>query len=119
MDRGWHVYETLPIAFDWGHLPKVDDVAKRLGGIEAIMRAAGEDHYIEGTSLDVFLNAWEAAKMAASDHGWEGDFRAGSVVMWIPEKDRGGFRPGFVFKQDNNGSTFVVSPVELPHLKRT
>jgi hypothetical protein len=26
------------------------------------------------------------------------------------------FLPGFVFKQDNDGTTFVVSPVELPHL---
>lgn len=117
MNRGWHVYETFPIDFDWGHLPSVDDVAQKLGGIEAIMRAAGDENYIEGTSLDSFLDAWENAKAAARDHGWEGDFRAGPVVMWIPEKERGGFRPGFVFKQDNNGSTFVISPVELPHLQ--
>ena len=117
MDRSWHVYETLPIDFEWQHLPSVDDVAKKLGGIEAIMRAAGEERYVDGTSLDSFLDAWADAKVAARDHGWEGDFRSGPVVMWIPEKERGGFRPGFVFKQDNNGSTFVVSPVELPHLQ--
>jgi hypothetical protein len=34
------------------------------------------------------------------------------VVFWVPVEDS--FRYGFVFKQDNNGSTFVVSPVPMP-----
>ena len=116
MGRSWYVYETLPIDFGWEHLPSVDDIARQLGATEASMRAEGHDCY-EGTSLDHFLAVWDSAKSAARDHGWEGDFRHKPVVMWIPQKATGGFCFGFVFKQDNNGSTFVVSPVPLPHLQ--
>ena len=36
--------------------------------------------------------------------------------MWLPVWDTYEFSFGFVLKQDNNGTTFVVSPVPLPHL---
>ena len=47
---------------------------------------------------------------------WEGDMGIPSP-FWIPTpEDNGGFSVGFVWKQGNNGTTFIVSPVELPHL---
>jgi hypothetical protein len=35
--------------------------------------------------------------------------------MWLPNESE--FKHGFVLKQDNNGETYVVSPVELPWLE--
>jgi len=46
---------------------------------------------------------------------WEGDIKDGIYVFAIPGDVE--TRIGFVWKQDNNGQTFVISPVELPHLK--
>jgi hypothetical protein len=55
------------------------------------------------------------SKELATENGWEGDFRGSAYVFWIPDEHN--MRYGFVWKQDNNGTTFVVSPVPLPHLK--
>jgi hypothetical protein len=35
----------------------------------------------------------------------------------VPVADRHSFEFGLAWKQDNNGTTFVLSPIELPHLK--
>lgn len=51
------------------------------------------------------------------DLGWEGDFREGPFVSGLPSNDNDA--PVVIaWKQDNNGSTFVVSPLELPWLGR-
>ena len=46
---------------------------------------------------------------------WEGDIRQGPFLFFIPEE----FQPApcVVWKQDNNGTTFVASAVPLPHLE--
>lgn len=116
MDWEWHMYELGPIDHNWEYLPKVADVAKTLGGSEAQMMALHGETGEAGISLNNFLSAWESAKTAASCHGWEGDFRGAPVVMWLPVWDTYEFSFGFVLKQDNNGTTLVVSPVPLPHL---
>lgn len=72
---------------------------------------------MEGPSIDDFLRAWESAKEAASAEGWEGDFRHQPVVFWVPMSTT--FEYGFAFKQDNNGDTFVLSPVAMPWLENS
>lgn len=38
-------------------------------------------------------------------------FRVGPYIFWVPNET--GFAYAFAFKQDNSGTTFIVSPVEL------
>jgi len=110
-----YVYCVDPIDFGWENLSTVAETAARLGAATAVAAVDKQKH--AGPLLDVseFLHAWEVAQVTASGAGWEGDFRDDPVVFWIPYAD--GFRFGFVFKQDNNGTTFVLSPVEMPWVR--
>lgn len=108
-------YEIIPIDFGWENLQTVGEVASRIGAAEGKARAEGFDPATD-PALSEFLSLWEAAKRLASDAGWEGDFREDPRVFWLPEENR--FAPGFVFKQDNNGTTYVVTPHDLAHLDR-
>jgi len=79
--------------------------------------------------LRITQNEWESrwclAKYLAGKVGWEGDIREGPYVAGLPvasgpDKDdftNSEFLIGW--KQDNNGRTFIASPVELPWLKDT
>ncbi|CRN68984.1 hypothetical protein AX279_17715 [Pseudomonas sp. J237] len=108
----WLVYEILPVDFGWEHLRTVQQTL-------ADITSAPETISDESQKLDLsealqFSAKWEAAKTAAREHGWEGDFRHDPRVFWLPGETK--FDLAFVFKQDNNGTTYVVSPVVLPWL---
>lgn len=62
------------------------------------------------------LARFEVAKedMKVADIYWEGDIRGDAYAFFLPY--RGHTISGFVWKQDNNGSTFVWSPVALSYL---
>ncbi len=62
-----------------------------------------------------FIGTFYGAQIIAGEEGWEGDFRGEPRVLWLPDENC--FRHAFVWKQDNNGMTFVVSPHRLPWLK--
>lgn len=112
----WFTYELPPIDLNWELLHTVEDIAKTLAAREAAF-AVKEGRPPNGAfalTVDELLKLWESAKGAADQAGWDGDFRIEPRVLPIP--DETAFRVGFVFKQDNNGTTYVVSPVEMPHL---
>jgi hypothetical protein len=48
---------------------------------------------------------------------WEGDIAAGPWFFSMPDPDCCCMRLGFILKQLNNGSTFIVSPFSIPHLE--
>lgn len=104
----WHVYEIAPIDLRWEFLATVDATAAEIKAQEKEIGQEGDP------STEQFSAAWESAQEAAGDKGWAGDFRSAPRVFWVPGDTEFDF--GFVFKQDNNGTTYVVSPVELPHL---
>lgn len=53
----------------------------------------------------------------ARKHGWEGDFTEEPRVMVLPPGDGGcDFIVALVWKQSNNGSTFVATMHRLPYL---
>jgi hypothetical protein len=52
----------------------------------------------------------------AERHGWEGDFSFPARVLWLLEEGSNAFAYAFVWKQDHNGTTYVVSPYPLPWL---
>lgn len=103
-------YAIGPIDFQWQHLKTVEKTA---AGLPVSVDKWGDG----GPSRSEFLAAWEQAQQEAKLAHWEGDFRHQPVVFWIPNANDATFDFGFVIKQDNNGSTFVISPVELPHLR--
>lgn len=60
----------------------------------------------------------EGMKIAAQI-GWEGDVRGDVMVAGLPSADIGDDGDILIaWKQDNNGQTFIVSPVHLPWLEQ-
>lgn len=108
-----YVYEIAPIDFCWEMLHSVEDVAAKLARADAAELTGKGGSGLP--SCEHFLKTWTNAKFIAGEAGWEGDIRTGPAVFWLPGDTDFDF--GFVFKQNNNGSTFVVSPRELPYLK--
>lgn len=72
-------------------------------------------------NIETIINKYEKAKLdiknVSEQRGlsWEMTFRRDPIMFSIPCE--GKFEVGFVIKQDNNGITYVASPVPLPHLK--
>ena len=104
----WIVYVTTPIDHGWERLKTVKETAADIA-----IHGSGFDETgdIDAEAVQQFLSNWASAKEAAQREGWEGDLRHEPCVFWLP--GFGGFEYGFVFKQDNNGTTFVVSPQVL------
>lgn len=44
---------------------------------------------------------------------WEGSITAGPYVFALPVHDSSSLHLGFVWKQNNNGTTFIASPLPL------
>lgn len=105
----WSVYVLAPVDFGWDYLKTV---AETLADITT--NSSWSDDLPVG-EIEEFMKSWEDAKNLARVHGWEGDFREDPRVFWLPSEHT--FVYGFVFKQDNNGTTFVVSPQPLPSVK--
>lgn len=58
----------------------------------------------------------DEVKFLARKLGWEGDVRGKDCAKFLIP-DEMGFAEGFIWKQDNNGTCFVISPIPLPHLE--
>ena len=101
----WNVYEIAPIDIGWHHIDTVKETSLKLAKIP--------DNVGE-YDLNSFLRLWQSAQFAAGSKGWDGEFRGDPCVFWMPFDDA--MRCGFVFKQDNNGTTYVVSEVAFPRL---
>jgi hypothetical protein len=85
---GWFAYRTSPLDEDWECF--------EAASIEAVPKEA---------------------RSAASELGWEGDVRGDDCAeFFVPTADGTVIR-GFVWKQDNNGDTFVVASGALTHLE--
>lgn len=108
----WHVYEVQPIDYGWHHLTTVRETLGMLG-----VPCEGSDprEGVDSSAALAFLQGWESAKDAAVAAGWEGHFRLEPRVFWLPAALS--MVHGFVFKQDHNGRTFVVSPLPLAYLE--
>lgn len=107
----WIVYELGPIDHGWENLKTVRETVADIAQNEDVL---AQPHDLDGEAVRRFVDRWESAKDAAAAAGWEGDFRHPPRVFWLPYDIS--FEYGFVFKQDNNGTTYVVSPQDLPTL---
>lgn len=120
----WHVYAVSPIDHDWELLPLAESVAADIAreqAVEVVHRRPGAEGAAYHHDVAEFLAALQEAKTAARNAKWqwEGDYRPDKSprVFWLPDPGWSCFRYGFVWKQDNNGMTFVVSPFPLPWLE--
>ena len=111
----WHAYYIEPIDWGWSHLKTIDvTLAEIAAGNESDYENPLKND-IRGNDVRHFLDAWEKAKEEAKKVGWGGDFRTPPRVFWIPSGQY--MECGFVFKQDNNGDTIVVSPKQMTLLE--
>jgi hypothetical protein len=110
MKRVW-VYKRYPIDFGWEFLRTLDECMTIWE--EWVQDAAAHDT-APPTCWDVGA-LWAFAQEAALSVGWEGDVRGQARVMPLPVGDS--FEIAFAFKQENNGDTFIVSPVRLQYLE--
>lgn len=93
----YYVYATGPIDF-WQGWNKPDDKYADIGRV----------HFI--------LERFSEVAVLAHDKGWEGDIREGPYWIPVPFDDSGRCDVILAWKQDNNNTTFVASPVRLPWL---
>ena len=106
-----YCYAILPIDLAWGYLQSVASFRSDI----VYYQAFGADPLCANVfPLDQFDVDWAEAQENAKQQGWEGDFSEGPQVFMLPSE--GQFVYAFVFKQGNNGNTYVVSPIELPWL---
>lgn len=110
----WTAYQINPIDFRWELLLTVDEVAGRLASEAAKQIVAGWNS--ASTEVEQFFADYERARGLAREVGWEGDFRHPPQVFFLP--DEGTFAYAFVWKQENNGGTFIISPRPLAWLKQ-
>jgi hypothetical protein len=110
----WFTYGMEPVDSGWQRLRTVVDCADDIGKDERSNLPAGTGYMHYGYRRQEFLRAFESALEAAREAGYDGEPRQPPVVFWLPVGDT--FEPGFIIKQDNDGYTFVMSPVPMPHL---
>lgn len=106
-------YHITPIDFGWLMLPTVPEFAARIAELEAQEHVGPSNDSVEPLFAR-FLEDFRKAQALASDIDWEGDFATKARVFLLPCEVE--IKWGFAWKQSNNGSTFVISPEELPHL---
>lgn len=106
-------YYINAIDFGWEYLPSVNEFAERLARIDLEIKLDKQPH--DEMRLDQFITDYKKAQELATREGWEGDFRGDPCVFCIPIENEIVY--GFVWKQDNNGDTLVVTPQPLPWLE--
>jgi hypothetical protein len=81
-----------------------------------VLKAHGTaDFNVPWINPQEFSIRWLAAQRAAGQLLWEGDIRQGPFVCPLPASGDGGPDDYIIsWKQDNNGTTFVASPEDLP-----
>ncbi|MBW8003747.1 MAG: hypothetical protein FVQ80_17375 [Planctomycetes bacterium] len=113
----WHVYVVTPIDMGWEHLPSIEETSASIAREQAassIDTDVPHDLEVKG-----FLASLAEAKVAAKGVGWNGDFAYEPRVCWFPNPGGFDFLYGFVWKQSDNGTTFVVAPFALPWLNES
>lgn len=99
------IYMSDPIDYFPGMM-SIDEAA------EKIREELGNDEVFK-----LFRLAMECAHAVSLAKGgfWEGDIRERAMYVFaLPDPSHNISRYGLVWKQDNNGTTFICSPVELP-----
>lgn len=121
------IYQVGPIDFHWNLLPTVEEFLKNKSSSLEEGTWWGVDWSQQHATLAIKLEQYRLSaeiveklnkhlEFANNKMGWEGDFNYEPRIFFIPNPDDFSMDYGFVWKQGNNGTTFVVSPVLLNHL---
>lgn len=118
MFKKYYLYPCFVIDYGWSTLPSIDDIFEMQH--KRHKKHQGDGYCvcdISRTEVEEVLN--EAVKVAKEQSYFEGDFMNGPGVFLLPFPNDSLFRfeYGFAWKQRNNGSTFIVSPVPLDWLE--
>ncbi|UYV14449.1 hypothetical protein [Porphyrobacter sp. ULC335] len=105
-------YYITPIDFGWEYLPSVHEFANRMAKLDVEIKLARQPY--GEARLDKFLADFAKAQELADEVGWEGDFRGDPCVFCLPIENEIVY--GFVWKQENNGDTLVITPEPMPWL---
>ncbi len=117
----WIMYQCDPLDFGWEHLPTVEETAEKIASLDATntARAAQFAHAegYHGKSIRAFLTDLSSViSQARGKWGKEAvDFRGPVHVLWLPQEQE--FTYAFVWKVDNNGTTYIASPIRLEWLE--
>lgn len=107
--KKWFLYCIDPIDF-WEGWTTLEDFIKTkrdwFEGSPCRRASANMDRLFEGFYL------------AAKHGGWEGDVSNGPFVSGIPSGDSGNSSFMWAWKQSNNGTTYIYSPINLEWLNR-
>jgi hypothetical protein len=111
----WSVHVVEPIDFGWDFLPTVSEAEAKIASAPP-PRLQFRPPEQEPVNVAGLRRDLELAKRLAANHHWEGTFRAGCEprVLWLPWRDA--FRYAFVWKQEDDGETFIVTPIPSPWL---
>ena len=100
------IYETPPVDFFAGLMPLTDYIKNT---------NSEENNGLCISSLFKLAMYCARAVAIAKGNTWEGDIRGEDLyVLAIPDPDASPPRLGLIWKQDNNGTTFICSHVEIP-----
>ncbi len=111
--KNWHVYVLPPIDFGWNMLLTVEDALSIIAKDEEESDMAEYGWDLSYTKSQ-FNKDWDSAVSLAKKYGMSSEIRGEPSVFWLPGNIS--FEYGFVFKEENNGTTYVVSPVGLSWL---
>ncbi len=109
MVKGFFVYEFPPIDWFEGSLT-LEQFVKEHVGTEDVTSVISVTAKIMEDIVSPRLSA-----IAEHTH-WEGDMREPMRFIGLPNPDYGNLELALLIKQDNNGTTFLASPFELPWL---
>jgi len=111
-------YIVAPMGTGWDYLPTVRDVLCQVAGEEP----SPYDGHHPGTAFDLntrlvktFVDDVQLAHDLARKAGMRTHLMDTSRVFWMPTGT--GMAYGFVLKEYNQSTTYVISPVDMPHLE--
>jgi hypothetical protein len=108
------VYAISPIDH-WGGWRRLDE-AMLAAPPDAWTRSSYTWQF--GPTFEDLNTRLEIAKKLARKRGWEGDIREGPYWVPLPIDEPGVYDFMIAWKQDNNGTCFVVLPFPLPWLAK-
>lgn len=105
------IYQTAPVDYFAGMLPIAIAAENMWKELDEIEESGNEAVF---NLFKLAMDCSRAVSLAKSSY-WEGDIRGHDLYVFaLPDPDATPPHLGLMWKQDNNGTTFICSPVALP-----